>query len=87
MTVLTSGLSLRSDLKNMKTEVFDSKLSKGQSSSKMMTLDTKSKIGLMTKSKLDLRPTSFKVGFQIDNFTKFSPGPPIVDTSRNNLTV
>ena len=69
MTVLTSGLSLRSDLKNMKTEVFDLKLSKGQSPSKMMTLDTKSKIGLMTKSKLDLRPTSFKVGFQIDTYS------------------
>ena len=53
MTVLTSGLSLRSDLKIMKTEVFDSKLSKGPTSSKMMTLDTKSKIGMLTKSKLD----------------------------------
>ena len=65
MTVLTSGLSLRSDLKIMKTEVFDSKLSKGPTSSKMMTLDTKSKIGMLTKSKLDL-PPSFKVGFKID---------------------
>ena len=70
MTVLTSGLSLRSDLKIMKTEVFDSKLSKGPTSSKMMTLDTKSKIGLMTKSKLDLRP-SFKVGFQIDAYSMY----------------
>ena len=69
MTVLASGLSLRSDLKTLKTEVFDSKLSKGPTSSKIMTLDTKSKLGLMTKSKLDLRPTQFKVGFQIDAYS------------------
>ena len=69
MTVLTSGLSLRSDLKTLKTEVFDWKLSKGPTSSKIMTLDTKSKLGLMTKSKLDLRPTQFKVGFQIDGYS------------------
>ena len=58
MTVLTSGLSLRSDL-------FDSKLSRSPTSSKMTTLDLKSKIGLTTKSKLDLRPTKSKVCSEI----------------------
>ena len=71
MTVLTSGLSLRSDLKtNLKTEAFDSKLSRGPISSKMTTLDTKSKIGFMTKSKLDLRPTKSKVGYKLYGFSR-----------------